>query len=181
MTEAPTRTSRILRRIRPVPDWPQAGVLFRDLVPLLADAPAFAEAVEAMASSLTGTEIDAVAAIESRGFWFGAPIAARLGTGLLPLRKPGKLPPPLRSESYTLEYGMAALEVPVGAVRAGSRVAIVDDVLATGGTAVAAFRLLEKLRVEVVCFSFLLTLESLGGRERLDGLRTPVRAVLDLP
>ena len=173
--------SRLKARIRSVPDFPEPGVLFRDITPLLADHGAFGEAIAAMASPFAGSRIDAVAVIESRGFLFGAGVGERLSAGLVPLRKPGKLPAATLAEDYALEYGRASLEVHTDALAAGRRVLIVDDVLATGGTAAAAFHLCRQLGAEVMGFSFLLALPPLGGLARLEAAGPPVRTVLEYP
>ncbi len=173
--------ARLKARIRGVADFPEPGVLFRDVTPLLADSGAFQEAVAAMSSPFEAFRLDAVAGIESRGFVFGAGVALNLRTGLVPLRKPGKLPAASISEDYELEYGTASLEVHSDALVSGQRVLIVDDVLATGGTAAAAFRLCRRLGAEVAGFSFLLALPALGGLRRLEDLGPPLHTVLDFP
>ncbi len=173
--------ARLKARIRSVPDFPEPGVLFRDITPLLADPGAFGEAVAAMASPFEGSKVHAVTGIESRGFLFGAAVALRLRTGLIPLRKPGRLPAASLSEHYELEYGTASLEVHSDALVPGQRVLIVDDVLATGGTAAAACRLCRRLGAEVAGFSFLLALPALGGVRRLEELGAALHTVLDYP
>ena len=173
------RVARLKARIRPVPDFPEAGVLFRDVTPLLGNPEAFPEAIAAMTSPFDGSRVDAVAAIESRGFLLGGGVAERLSAGLVPLRKPGKLPAATVAESYELEYGKASLEAHMDALLAGERTLIVDDVLATGGTAEAAFRLCRQLGAEVVGFSFLLALRPLGGIERLAALGREVHTVIE--
>jgi adenine phosphoribosyltransferase len=155
--------------IRDVPDFPQPGVLFRDITPVLADASAFAFALDTMTAYVEGRRPDAVVGIESRGFIFGAPIAARLGVGFVPIRKPGKLPAARMSVEYALEYGQSQLDIHADGLRRGERVVIVDDVLATGGTASGAAKLVELLGAQVASFVFLLELGALGGRERLPG------------
>ncbi len=170
--------SRLKARIRSVPDFPETGVLFRDITPLLADSEAFREAVQALASPFGDAPVDAVVAIESRGFLFGAGVALELGVPLVPIRKPGKLPAPTVAEAYELEYGRGALEMHRDALSGGHRVLIVDDVLATGGTAAAAFRLCRRLGVTVAGFSLLIALLPLGGAERLARLGAPVHTVL---
>lgn len=177
----PALVARLMARIRAVPDFPEPGVLFRDITPLLGDPGAFTQALAAMASPFAGARVDAVAAIESRGFLFGGGVAGLLNAALVPLRKPGKLPAATLSEDYELEYGAASLEAHTDALGAGQRVLIVDDVLATGGTAAAAFRLCRRLGAEVVGFSVLVALPPLGGLTRLAGLGPPVRTVLQYP
>jgi adenine phosphoribosyltransferase len=153
--------------IRDVPDFPQPGVLFRDITPLLADRVAFRQAIDLLGGPLEAGVIDAVVGIESRGFLFGAPIAYRLGVPFVPVRKAGKLPSPVMSVEYALEYGTSQLDIHKDALSPGQRVAIVDDVLATGGTAGAAARLVELLGGTVRELIFLAELSFLGGRQRL--------------
>jgi adenine phosphoribosyltransferase len=160
-------------RIRAVPDWPVPGVTFRDITPLLADPAGIPAVVDGIRAGLAeaGIEgIDLVAGVEARGFVLGAPLAVALGVGFVPVRKQGKLPGDVHTESYDLEYGTATLEVQVGAVAAGHRVLLVDDVLATGGTAAASASLLRAAGAEVIAFAVLLELPALAGRERLGDL-----------
>ncbi len=164
-----TLEDRLRTRIRDVPDFPQPGIVFKDITPVLADGGLFAEVVERLAEPFAGQGIDVVVGIEARGFIFAAPIALRLGAGLAPVRKPGKLPHHTIRVDYELEYGTDALEVHADAVAAGQRVLIVDDVLATGGTAAAAARLLERLGGQVVGMAFVVELAFLHGRGRLAG------------
>ena len=175
----PALVARLKARIRDVPDFPSPGVLFRDITPLLGDPGAFTEAIAALTSPFGAAGVNAVAAIESRGFLFGGGVAGLLNTALVPLRKPGKLPAATRAEDYELEYGAASLEIHTDALAAGQRVLIVDDVLATGGTAAAAFRLCRRLGAEVIGFSFLLALPPLGGLARLEALGPRVHTVLE--
>ena len=153
--------------IRPIPDFPKPGILFRDITPLLADAAAFAEAIGRMAEPWRGAGLDAIAAVEARGFLFAGPLALALDVGVVPVRKPGKLPADTIAHEYELEYGRDRLEMHSGVLRPGSRVLVVDDVLATGGTAAACMRLIEAGGGEVVGAAFLVEIEPLGGRERL--------------
>lgn len=162
---------RLRAVVRDVPDFPKKGILFKDITPVLADAALFAATVDAMASPYAASGVTHVAAIESRGFLLGAPVARILGAGLVPLRKAGKLPWRIQRESYALEYGTDALEVHADAFDDASRVLIVDDVLATGGTAAAAARLVARCGADVAGFAFLMTLGFLGGRGRLDAAR----------
>jgi len=160
-------------RIRSIPDWPQPGVTFRDITPLLADADGLPLVLEAVVDGLAAlgvTDVDMVAGIEARGFILGAPLAVRLGVGFVPVRKEGKLPGDVHSETYALEYGSATLELQVGAVAAGHRVLVVDDVLATGGTATAAVSLLETAGATVAGLACLLEIGGLDGREPLGDL-----------
>jgi adenine phosphoribosyltransferase len=160
---------RLRSLIRDVPDYPKPGILFKDITPLLADAGAFAAATQEMAAPFAAAAITHVVAIESRGFILGAPVAQELRAGFVPVRKPGKLPYSRRREEYALEYGTDVLEVHSDAVGAEARVLIVDDVLATGGTAAATCRLVESLGTTVVGYSFLLALSFLPGMERIGG------------
>ena len=161
--------NEIRRAIRDVPDFPKPGILFKDITPLLADARLFRAATDAMAAPFASSSITHVVAIESRGFILGAPVALRLGAGFLPVRKPGKLPSRTEAEEYALEYGTDRLEIHADAChgQTAPRILIVDDVLATGGTADATRRLVERLGAELVGFSFLLALGFLPGLERL--------------
>ena len=163
--------ARLRSLIRDIPDYPKPGILFKDITPLLADAGAFAAATHLMAEPFADAGVSHVVAIESRGFILGAPVAQQLGAGFVPVRKPGKLPHTKRREEYALEYGSDALEVHDDAVGSTARVLIVDDVLATGGTAAATCRLVESLGATVVGLSFLLALSFLSGAERLGGRR----------
>ena len=159
--------SRVRSLVRDVPDFPKPGILFKDITPLLADAVALREATDAMARPFRGEKIDSVAGIESRGFILGSIVARELGVGFIPVRKPGKLPYNSTSIEYALEYGTDRLEVHSDAAGKASRVLVVDDVLATGGTARATCELFERLNAHVVGISFLIVLEFLKGRERL--------------
>jgi len=154
-------------RVRDVPDWPKPGIVFKDITPLLADHAAFSAAVEALTAPHRGAGIDIVAGIEARGFVLGAPIALALGAGFVPVRKKGKLPGSTREVSYDLEYGSATLEVTADAFVPGARVLVVDDVLATGGTAVATVDLVRRCGAEVVGVSVLMELGFLDGRAAL--------------
>ncbi|MBM3955192.1 MAG: adenine phosphoribosyltransferase [Planctomycetes bacterium] len=157
----------LTRHIRDIPDFPKPGILFRDITPLLADGPALATAVERLAAPWLGAGLDAVVAVEARGFLFAVPVALRLGIGVVPVRKPGKLPADTIGHDYDLEYGRDRLEMHRGILAAGARVLVVDDVLATGGTAAACMRLAEAGGASVVGAAFLVELAALGGRERL--------------
>jgi adenine phosphoribosyltransferase len=162
--------------IRDVPDFPSAGILFRDVTPLLASADAFHAAVRAMAEPFRKNPPSKVLGIEARGFLFGTALARELHVGIVPARKPGKLPRATERMSYGLEYGKDCLEVHSDSFERGERVLIVDDVLATGGTAKAAADLAEKLGAEVIGVTVFIELEALGGRARLNG--RPAHAVL---
>jgi adenine phosphoribosyltransferase len=164
----------LARHIRDVPDFPQPGIMFRDITPLLADPVSFGRAIELVAEPFTG--VDKVVAIESRGFILGAPVALALHAGLIPVRKIGRLPADTEREDYALEYGTATLEIHRDAINQGDRVLIVDDVLATGGTVRAASNLVQRLGGEVAGVSLLIELAFLNGRDRLRDLH--VRSVL---
>jgi adenine phosphoribosyltransferase len=155
--------------IRDVPDFPVAGILFRDITPLLRDPVALRESVVRMSEPWEGRGVELVAAMEARGFMFGAAMAIRLGAGFVPVRKEGKLPWRTRSITYTLEYRDDVLHIHEDAVAAGQRVLVVDDVIATGGTAKAVVQLIEQLGGEVVGVQFLVELSDLKGRELLAG------------
>jgi adenine phosphoribosyltransferase len=153
--------------IRTVPDFPQPGVLFRDITPLLKDRRAFAGAIDWFCATIESLQPEAVVAIESRGFLFGSPVAARLSLPLIPVRKPGKLPARRMSIEYSLEYGESQLDIHADALERGQKAVIVDDLLATGGTAAGASKLVELAGGAVVGLVFLIELESLRGRSRL--------------
>lgn len=170
-TQTNEATGRLRQLIRDVPDYPKPGIVFKDITPLLGDAAAFEAATRAMAAPFLDADIAHVVAIESRGFILGGPVAQSLGAGFIPVRKPGKLPAEIRREEYALEYGTDRLEIHADACPAGARVLIVDDVLATGGTADATCRLVESLGATVGGFSFLMALGFLPGLERLGGRR----------
>ena len=161
------KDSNIARLIRDVPDFPKPGILFKDITPLLHAAVARKEVVDVITKHYAASKIDAVAGIEARGFLFGVPIADALGVPFIPVRKAGKLPFDKVSESYSLEYGEATIEVHRDAVTAGQRVLIHDDLLATGGTCLAAARLLKKLGAEPAGFSFLINLSFLNGAQKI--------------
>ncbi len=156
--------------IRDVPDFPSAGIVFKDITPVLRDATSFARLIEELSGYYEAAAVDKVAGIEARGFILATPIAARLGAGFVPIRKPGKLPAAVETEEYQLEYGSDTLEIHQDAVTPRDRVLLVDDVIATGGTAAAAVRLLRRLGAEVVGFSVFVELAFLGGREELGEL-----------
>ncbi|ALG11727.1 adenine phosphoribosyltransferase [Kibdelosporangium phytohabitans] len=156
-----------LALIRRVPDFPEPGVVFQDITPVLGTADAFKAVVDAMAQTLT--DVDAIVAIDARGFFFGAAVAYSRGLGVVPVRKAGKLPVVGGKAAYSLEYGTAELEIPAGMIEPGQRVVVIDDVLATGGTAAAACELVELAEAEVAGITVLLEIGALGGRGRLAG------------
>ena len=167
-------TSALMALVRDVPDFPQAGIIFRDITPLLGNGAALRSAVDALAGLYQG--IDSVIGIESRGFILGAPVAYALGVGMVPVRKLGRLPRPTERADYALEYGTNTVEIHADALRPGERVLIIDDVLATGGTAAATVELVERLGGQVAGIAVLIELPDLGGRERLAGY--PVTSLL---
>jgi len=169
------RMQRILSRIRDVPDFPKPGILFKDVTPLIGDGPAFRLVTDLLEERIDGNKPEMIVGIESRGFIFGAALAERLGVGFVPVRKPGKLPYKTTRETYSLEYGTDALEMHEDAVEK-RRCLIVDDLLATGGTAAATARLVEKQGGIVEGFAFVIELDFLKGRERLGG--RPVHALI---
>jgi adenine phosphoribosyltransferase len=163
------RAEWLTSHVRDIPDFPEPGVSFKDITPLLADADAFRFAVDALADAFSGEPIDRVLGIEARGFILAAPVAYRFGAGFTPVRKAGKLPWQVAAVDYGLEYGLDTLEIHVDAINPGERVLVIDDVLATGGTAAATVDLVERLGGSVVGLAFVLELRSLGGRARLPG------------
>jgi adenine phosphoribosyltransferase len=170
MNATDERIQRVMTRIRDVPDFPKPGILFKDVTPLIGDGPSFRIVTDLFAEQFAGNKPDLIVGIESRGFIFGAALAERLAVGFVPVRKPGKLPYKATRETYSLEYGTDALEMHEDAVEK-RRCLIVDDLLATGGTAAATARLVEKQGGVVEGFAFVIELDFLKGRERL-GTRT---------
>jgi adenine phosphoribosyltransferase len=166
------------RLIRTIPDYPKPGIMFRDVTTLMRDAAGFKAAVSAMAEPFVGQRIDAVAGIEARGFIFGGPVAERLGCGFVPIRKKGKLPWTTIGQQYTLEYGVDTIEVHLDAVRTGERVLIVDDLIATGGTAEAAVKLITRIGGIIAGASFVVDLPELGGMKLLKSHAVDARALV---
>lgn len=167
---------RLRRAVRDVPDFPEKGILFRDITTLLKDREAFRLAVDTLSGPYREQPPDYVAGIESRGFIFGGPMAYELGCGLIIVRKEGKLPAETEQVTYALEYGEDSLEIHRDAVEPGQRVLVVDDLMATGGTARGTVDLIERVGGDVVGLAFLIELAALGGRDRLDGI--PIHSVL---
>ncbi|PWJ22305.1 adenine phosphoribosyltransferase [Jannaschia seohaensis] len=165
--------------IRTIPDFPHEGIMFRDVSTLFADARGMRLCVDQLLAPFAGEKIDAVAGLEARGFILGGAVAHQLGTGFVPIRKKGKLPGPTYSQDYALEYGQATVEVHKDALPAGSRVLLVDDLLATGGTAQAGIALLERLGCDVIGCAFVVDLPELGGRALLDRMGMPVHALCE--
>lgn len=164
--------------IRTIADYPKAGIQFRDISTLLGNPRAFRRAVDELVQPYAGTGIDKVAGIEARGFILGGAVAHQLSSGFVPIRKKGKLPHQTVSISYALEYGTDTMEMHVDAIRSGERVILVDDLIATGGTAEAAARLLRQLGAEIVAACFVIDLPDLGGRAKLEALGVPVRTLV---
>ncbi len=164
--------------IRTIPDYPKPGIQFRDITTLLADARAFRQAVDELVQPFAGLKIDKVAGIEARGFILGGAVAHQLSAGFVPLRKKGKLPHKTRWVEYALEYGSDALEVHMDAFVSGERVMLVDDLIATGGTALAAAELLRQGGAEIVAAAFVVDLPALGGAARLAAARVPVSTLV---
>jgi adenine phosphoribosyltransferase len=156
--------------IRSIPDFPIPGIQFRDITPLLKDKHGFHKAIDLFVDRFKDRNIDYVVGVEARGYIFGAPVAYAIGAGFIPIRKPGKLPHDTLSEEYALEYGTNRLEIHADALGDGDRVVVVDDLLATGGTAAATLRLLERLGAHVEAFAFLVELAALDGRRALPGV-----------
>ncbi|NTV52666.1 MAG: adenine phosphoribosyltransferase [Candidatus Firestonebacteria bacterium] len=155
--------------IRDIPDFPKPGIVFKDITPLLINGKAFHRAIDLMAEHYQGKKIDQVVCVEARGFILGAPLAYKLGAGIVPVRKPGKLPHETIQTTYELEYGTDTLEIHKDSIPAGGRVLVADDVLATGGTAEGVLKLVEQLRGEIVGVAFLIELGFLKGRDKLKG------------
>jgi len=175
----PVDVIKVRELVRDVADFPRPGIGFKDLTPVLADGHAYAFLVDWLADQLAGLDATKVVGVEARGFLLAGPVARALGAGVVPMRKAGKLPWEVESASYSLEYGEDRLEIHRDAVSPGETVVVVDDVLATGGTAAAAASLLERLGAEVAALAFVLELEALGGRQRLAG--RPVHAMVTYP
>lgn len=170
------RMGYVRDRVRAVPDFPKPGILFRDITPVLADPRAFHIVIDAFVERFIGQRVDAVVAIDSRGFIFGAPLASRLNTRFVPARKPGKLPAATVRVEYALEYGQASLEMHEDALTSGEQVVVIDDLLATGGTAGAAGELVLSQGAEVLAYAFVIELGGLGGRSKLEP--APVASLL---
>lgn len=176
MTNNIATVEELARSIRDVPDFPKAGILFKDITPVLADGRLFASSIERLTESFKPGEVDAVVGIDARGFIFAAAAACRLECGFVPVRKKGKLPWHAYEESYDLEYGSNTIAIHTDAVKAGARVVLIDDLLATGGTAAAAANLLRRLGANILEITFLIELSFLKGRQKLQGF--PVRSLV---
>ncbi len=171
MTEMNTATveKTLKEKIRDLPDWPKPGIIFRDITTLLSEPHGLKLAVDAMADAVSDLDFDTIVAVESRGFIFGTAMAYKLGKGFVPVRKPGKLPAETISQSYQLEYGEDTIEMHRDAVGPGSKVLVVDDLIATGGSARATAELIKQLGAQVAGFVFLIELTFINGREKLEG------------
>jgi adenine phosphoribosyltransferase len=177
MKMADKRIDKIKNAIRDIPDYPQKGIIFKDITTLLRDADIFRSSIDLLIESVSSLKIDVVAAIESRGFIFGSVIANKIGVGFIPIRKPGKLPADVYVEEYDLEYGTDKIEMHRDALKTGDKVLLVDDLLATGGTAKAACNLVEKGGGSILTILFLIELNFLNGRQLLEGY--PVRSIIN--
>ncbi len=169
----------IKRAIRTIPDYPKPGIQFRDVTTLLGDAAAFRAAIDAMVYPYAGNKIDKVAGIEARGFILGGAVAHQLSVGFVPVRKKGKLPHDTIGESYELEYGTDEVEIHTDAIRDGENILIVDDLIATGGTAEAAIKLLRRAGANIVGASFIIDLPDLGGAHRIAAMGVPVTRLVE--
>lgn len=168
----------LLSAIRTIPDYPKEGVQFRDITPLLGDARAFRRAVDELVHPYAGTKIDQIAGIEARGFILGGAVAHQLSAGFIPIRKKGKLPHETVRVAYSLEYGLDEMEMHRDAVKKGERVILIDDLIATGGTAQGAVKLLRQMGAEIVAACFVIDLPDLGGRKKLEDLDVDVRSLV---
>jgi adenine phosphoribosyltransferase len=164
--------------IRTIPDYPKKGVMFRDITTLLADARAFRQAIDALVQPFAGSKVSKIAGIEARGFILGGAVAHQMSAGFIPLRKKGKLPHETVSIAYSLEYGVDQMEMHKDAVVRGEKVILIDDLIATGGTAEAACRLLTQLGAEIIAACFIVDLPDLGGARKIEKLGIPVRALM---
>ena len=164
--------SLLKTKIRDIPDFPKQGIVFKDITPLVQDPTSLRLAVDSLAEPFREHDITAVAGMEARGFIFGSLVAWQLGVGFIPLRKPGKLPYDVQSVDYTLEYGQASLEAHIDSIQPGDKILLIDDLLATGGTAKASCELVEKLGGEIVACAFVIELMILGGRNQLSSYPT---------
>lgn len=164
--------------IRTIPDYPQPGIMFRDITTLLGNARAFRRAIDEMVQPYAGTRVDKVAGLEARGFILGGAVAHQLSIGFVPIRKKGKLPYTVIGESYALEYGQDRVEIHIDALKPGEQVLLVDDLIATGGTASAGIRLMERAGAHVIGCSFVIDLPELGGADKLRALGKPVNTLV---
>ena len=167
--------------VRTIPDYPTDGILFRDITTLLGNARAFRRAVDALVQPWAGSKVEQIAGIEARGFILGGAVAHQLSAGFVPIRKKGKLPHETVRIAYSLEYGLDEMEMHKDAIQAGEKVIVVDDLIATGGTAEAACKLLQSMGAEIVAACFIIDLPDLGGRSKLEALDVPVRTLVSFP
>ena len=165
--------------IRTIPDYPKRGILFRDITTLLGNARAFRRAIDELVQPYAGTKVDQIAGIEARGFILGGAMAHQLSAGFVPIRKKGKLPHETVRIAYSLEYGVDEMEIHVDAVKPGEKVILVDDLIATGGTAEGAVKLLRQIGAEIVAACFVIDLPDLGGRKKLEAMNVPVRTLVE--
>jgi adenine phosphoribosyltransferase len=168
----------LLKAIRTIPDYPKPGILFRDITTLLGDAHAFRHAIDELARPYAGTQVDKVAGIEARGFILGGAVAHQLSAGFVPIRKKGKLPHETVRVAYSLEYGLDEMEMHKDGVAQGEKVILIDDLIATGGTAEGAVKLLRQIGADIVAACFVVDLPDLGGRAKLEALGVPVRTLI---
>ena len=168
----------LAQSIRTIPDYPKPGILFRDITTMLGDARAFRRAIDELVQPLAGAKIDKVAGIEARGFILGGAVAHQLSAGFVPVRKKGKLPHTTVSIAYSLEYGIDEMEMHQDALKPGERVILIDDLIATGGTAVGAAQLLRRLGADIVAACFVINLPDLGGAKKLAAMDVPVRSLI---
>jgi adenine phosphoribosyltransferase len=176
MNNAPVTPAEIERAVRNIPDFPKPGIQFKDITPVLADARLFAGTIDLLTQNFTPGSVDAVVGIDARGFIFAAAAALKLKAGFVPVRKKGKLPFTTHEEDYALEYGSATVAMHIDALKPRVRVLLIDDLLATGGTAAAAIALMKKLNAQIMEVSFVIELKFLNGREKLQGC--PIRSVV---
>lgn len=167
--------------IRTIQDHPKPGIQFRDITPLLTNRIAFNVAIDQIVETVKYEGLDAVAGIDARGFIFGAAVASAMGLGFIPIRKKGKLPGRVIREKYELEYGVDELEISIEDVEAGQRVLLIDDLIATGGTAIAAIHLLKQCKVDIIGASFVVDLPDLGGMKKIQAMNIPVKTLLSYP
>jgi len=174
-----TARDELIESIRTIPDYPKEGILFRDITTLLGNAKAFRRAVDALVQPWAGSKVDQIAGIEARGFILGGAVAHQLSAGFVPIRKKGKLPHETVSVAYSLEYGLDEMEMHKDAIKPGDKVILVDDLIATGGTAEAACKLLQSMGADIVAACFIIDLPDIGGKEKIEALGVPVRTLVE--
>ncbi|MGV1789290.1 adenine phosphoribosyltransferase [Rhizobium lusitanum] len=174
-----TVASELAASIRSIPDYPKPGIIFRDITTMLGDARAFRRAIDALVQPYAGSKIDKIAGMEARGFILGGAVAHQLSAGFVPIRKKGKLPHDIVRIAYSLEYGVDEMEMHRDAVNPGEKVILIDDLIATGGTAVGATKLLRQIGAEVIAACFVIDLPDLGGRKKLEELDVPVHTLVE--